>query len=272
MLIHGFYKAHLPQCDPRRCQHKSERQNAISVWSGLALSQRYGMLGPAWKAAGMGITDCSSGSGRSTLCFPKWKHTWVQPWIWSNFLPAVFSSKSQLCVYDVFPPKFEMKGGTWVIGHNINQPVPDPNDKSLGNYYIDPARPTTSQDKDGGYHMRKVVGAVDRLQYESQSKFIWQISLLSDSLILHPGGFAIGVNQQYCKLYDHPSNRRWRSRWPIASGPFIRRTSLKLQWKRWQTGLLFFRLPACSLPTPYLFWEQIISRKCQSGPDSGLWP
>ena len=191
---------HTSQCDPRRCQHKSERQRNIRmVRSSLESALRH---------AGSSLESCRHGhhglffrSGRSTLCFPKWKHTWYNHESGQISFLRVFSSVSigVRCI----PPKFEMKGGTWVIAPANNQPVPDPNDKSLGNYYIDPRKANNSQDKDGGYHMRKVdLSSSTGFNMSPNQNSFGRFPYYPDSLILHPGGFAIGGISNTANLWS----------------------------------------------------------------------
>lgn len=239
--------------------NNSQSGNAISIWSGLALSQRYGMLGPSWKAAGMGITDCSSGAGGQLFAF---QNENIPGTTMSSvkFPSCGFSAPSQL-VYDVFPPKFEMKNGTWVIGPN-NQPVPDPTDKSLGNYYVDPRKADNSQDKDGGYHLRKVdLSSSAGFNMSPNQNSFGRFPFYPDSMILHPGGFAIGVNQQFCKLMITPlqsGDGVADDQLPLALS--FAGQALNYNGSDGRPGLLFSPIAvACSYDGTILILEQIIS-------------
>ena len=174
----------------------SQSGNAISIWAGLALSQRHGMLGTAWKAAGMGITDCASHTGGQlygfeTICIPGETMT--------PKLPTCGLSAASQLVFDVYPAKFLMKDGNFVIENN--KPVPDPNDISLGNYYLDSRKADNRPDIDGGYHLRSVtLDATTPFDMNPDRRSFGRFPYYPDSLTLHPSGHAIGVNSQYCKI------------------------------------------------------------------------
>ncbi len=176
----------------------SQSGNAISDWTGLALSQRSGMIGLAWKAAGMGITDCSTGAGGQLYAFenidiPGTDMNEVK------FPSCGFTSPSEL-VYDVYPPKFLMQNGEFVIGLN-GKPVPDPTDVSLGNYYVDPRKADNDQDVDGGYHLRLVtLDTSTPFNMAPNQNSFGRFPYYPDSIAMHPGGYVIGVNRKYCKM------------------------------------------------------------------------
>jgi len=169
--------------------------NAIGNWEGLALSQRTGILGPAWEAAGMGIADCATGSTGQLYAFinlniPGTPMTDVQ------FPSCGFVGQSRL-VYDPYPPKFLMKDGSWVIGSN-NQPVPDPTDVSLGNYYVDPRSANLPVEQGGGYHLRAVtLNPSTPFNMAAGQTSFGRFRYFPDAVCLHPSGHAIGVNAQY---------------------------------------------------------------------------
>src|SRR5690242_2044742 len=127
--------------------------NAISEWTGLTLSQRAGMLGFAWKAAGMGITSCISSANVQLFAMQNVNIPGA-PMNAVKF-PSCGLDGQTLLVYDPYPPKFLMKNGNWVLGPNGN-PFPDPSDLALGNYYVDPRKANNPEDQDGGYHLRLV--------------------------------------------------------------------------------------------------------------------
>ncbi len=176
----------------------SSTGNAISMWTGLTLSQRDAMLGFAWTAAGMGIGSCVSGAGNvqlsamEALGIPGLSST---P---TAFPSCGFDSNTRF-VFDAYAPKFLMKGGQWVL--NNGQPEPDPSDISLGNYYVDPRKASNDPTMDGGYHLRSVSFAspVSFNMAATQPSF-GRMSYQPDSLVLHPSGHFVAVNQQYCKI------------------------------------------------------------------------
>ena len=176
----------------------SQSGNAISEWTGLALSQRNGTIGLAWKAAGMGITDCSTGAGGQLYAFqnidiPGTDMNEVK------FPSCGFTAPSEL-VYDVYPPKFLMQDGHFVIGANGN-PVPDPADISLGNYYVDPRKANNDPDVDGGYHLRQVtLDAGTPFNVSPNQHSFGRFPYYPDSIAMHPGGYVVGVNRKYCKM------------------------------------------------------------------------
>lgn len=179
-------------------RNTSQSGNAISDWTGLALSQRSTMLGISFKAAGSGLVDCSSGAGGQLYAFenidiPGATMDSVK------FPSCGLSSPSQL-VYDVFPAKFLMKDGNFVVDAD-GKPEPDPSDKSLGNYYIDPRKATNDQDVDGGYHLRNVVlDSTTAFNMAADQNSYGRFPYYPDSISMHPSGHIIGVNRKYYKM------------------------------------------------------------------------
>ena len=176
----------------------SSTGNAISIWSGLTLSQRYGQLGAAWKAAGMGITSCASGQGGQLFAMqnvdiPGLPMNDVQ-------FPSCGLDAQTLLVYDPYPPKFLMKDGNWVLGPNGN-PVPDPNDQPLGEYYVDPRKANNDPLVDGGFHLRKVtLSPSTPFNMAAIQNSYGRFQFQPDSIALHPSGYAIAVSTQYAKI------------------------------------------------------------------------
>jgi len=180
----------------------SQSGNAISDWTGLALSQRSPMIGLSWKAAGMGITDCSTSAGGQLYAFQNINIPGIVPMAAVKFPNCGFSAPSQL-VYDVYPPKFLMKDGQFVLVNNL--PVPDPADISLGNYYIDPRKAASDPDVDGGYHLRAVVlDNTTPFNMSPNQNSYGRFPYYPDSITMHPSGHVIGVNRQYCKMMITP--------------------------------------------------------------------
>lgn len=176
----------------------SSTGNAISVWSGLTLSQRYGMIGMAWKAAGMGITSCVSGQGGQLFAIQNIDIPGMP--MNSVEFPVCGLDGQSLLVYDPYPPKFLMQNGQWVIGANGN-PEPDPNDKPLGEYYVDPRKANNDPTLDGGFHLRKVVlSPAAPFDMGSNQLSYGRFQFQPDSVALHPSGYAIAVSTQYSKI------------------------------------------------------------------------
>jgi len=176
----------------------SSSGNAISVWSGLTLSQRYGMVGMAWKAAGMGITSCVSGQGGQLFAMQNIDIPGVA--MADVEFPVCGLDGQTLLVYDPYPPKFLMKNGNWVLGPNGN-PQPDPNDAPLGEYYVDPRKANNDPTEDGGFHLRKVVlSPATPFNMGSNQLSYGRFQFQPDSIALHPSGFAIAVSTQYSKI------------------------------------------------------------------------
>src|SRR5262249_7862945 len=105
-----------------------------------------------------------------------------------------------MLVYDPYPPKFLMQNGTWVIGPDGN-PVPDPTDKPLGEYYVDPTKAANDPSADGGYHLRKVtLNPPTPFNMGSNQLSYGRMPYSPDSMALHPSGHYIAVNSQYAKI------------------------------------------------------------------------
>lgn len=179
-------------------RNTSSTGNAISDWMGLTLSQRYGMIGFAWKAAGMGINSCVSGQGTGQLFAMQNINIPGMGMTALKFPSCGFDGPMQI-VYDPYPPKFLMQDGQWVIVNG--KPVVDPNSSLLGEYYIDPRKSEISLAEGGGYHMRRVT-------LDNSTPFNMRADQLSwgcfayfpNSIALHPSSNVIGVNTQYKKI------------------------------------------------------------------------
>ncbi|MBC7800941.1 MAG: hypothetical protein H7Z10_09990 [Gemmatimonadaceae bacterium] len=172
--------------------------NAISVWSGLTLSQRAGMLGFAWKAAGLGITSCVNGTGGQLFALQNAAIPGMGD-IAAKFSSCGLDSVSGL-VYDPYPPKFEMLNGNWVLDKN-NRPVPDPADLALGSYWIDPRKAQNPMDADGGYHLRQVVlDTTTPFDMDAGQPSWGRFRHQPDSVALHPGGYYVGINSAHKRL------------------------------------------------------------------------
>ncbi|MFB6455283.1 hypothetical protein ACE38W_08445 [Chitinophaga sp. Hz27] len=182
-----------------RNANNSQTGNAISEWTGLCISQRHRMIGFSWKAAGLGITDCINKTDGQLYTFMNVDIPEL-PMNDVKFPTCAFSGLSQL-VYDCFPPKFLMDNGQFVLDGN-NNPEPDPAFPDLGSYYIDPRKADGDQNKDGGYHLRKVILDDKSPTFnvlEGQPSY-GRFPYFPDAIVLHPGKHAIAINKKYCKM------------------------------------------------------------------------
>ena len=214
--------------------------NEIASWTGLALSQRTGLLGASWQADGMGIADCvNQGTGQlyafMNFNIPGTAMTAVK------FPGCGFTGQSRL-IYDPYPPKFLMDGdGQWVLDEGF--PVPDPKDVSVGNYYIDPrsAPPDMNAphpfDQGQGFHLRRVT-LDDNTPFDmsSSQKSFGRFAYFPDSVCLHPSGLVISVNTIYQKLQIVTMNKEGLADkdtplGAIGAGPALDQT---------RPGLMFF--------------------------------
>lgn len=181
-------------------RNASPTGNALGNWTGLALSQRTGLLGASWQAAGMGIADCVTGSTGQLYAFmnfniPGAAMTGVK------FPSCGFTGQSRL-IYDPYPPKFkQLADGNWDIDPKTNLPIPDPKDSTLGNYYVDPRSALLPYDQGGGYHLRMVtLDDTTPFNMASGQKSFGRFAYFPDSVCLHPSGLIIGVSALYQKL------------------------------------------------------------------------
>lgn len=176
----------------------SQSGNSISQWLGLALSQRYAVLGMSWKAAGTGVTACSDGNTGQVYVSENFSIPGMA--MKTSGLPSCGLTGETQLVYDVFPPKFLMENGNWVLDAN-NNPQPDPNDKDLGSYYIDPRKANNDPYQDGGFHLRQVnINPISTFNM-AENQLSWgRFPLFPDSITMHPSGFVIGVNIANCKI------------------------------------------------------------------------
>jgi hypothetical protein len=170
--------------------------NAISEWSGISLSQRLGLLGFAWKAAGTQLKSCASGQGgqlhvMQTMSIPG-KPTE------SRFPDCGFDGPTQL-IFDPFPPKFQMKDGQWVLGED-GRPLADPSDQVLGNYYVDPRKANVKAEDGGGFHLRQI--PIDGSgTFDTKGNLSWaRFPLFPNSFALHPSRSVIAVNTEHSRL------------------------------------------------------------------------
>lgn len=243
----------------------SQSGNAISLWSGLTLSQKSGMVGSSWKAAGMGITDCSTGAGGQLYGFQNIDipGTTMAD---EQFPSCGFSGPSQL-VYDVFPPKFEMANGKFVLKNNL--PVPDPKSGTLGDYYIDPRKSNSPMEVDGGYHLRQVVlGNSDATSPVATPPFEMSVTQNSfgrfpyspDAITMHPSGHAIAVNSKHCKLMITPLQASGVADFDVPLACNFAGKAVNFQSSNGRAGLLFTPISlTCSTDGTILVLEQIIN-------------
>jgi hypothetical protein len=172
--------------------------NALGDWTGLALSQRIGMLGSSWQAAGMGISDCATGGTGQLYAFMSFNIPGT-PMTGTQFPDCGFVGQSRL-IFDPYPPKFLMKGGEWELDKD-GHPVPDPQDTILGNYYVDPRSANLPYDQGGGFHLRKItLDGTTPFNMASVQPSFGRFAYFPDSVCLHPSGLVIGVSASFKKL------------------------------------------------------------------------
>ncbi|MCF6299919.1 MAG: hypothetical protein L3J52_02200 [Proteobacteria bacterium] len=183
-------------------RNTSPSGNAIGDWTGITLSQRKGMIGNSWQAAGMGIKQCGSDNTGQLYAFQNVTIPGMAN-IAEKFPNCGFAGKSRM-IYDTFPPKFLMKNGNWVIGPD-GKPKPDPKDVALGDYYIDPRQSAATPDQGGGYHLRRIV-LDDTTPFDMSSSQLsyGRFPLFPDSICLHPSLQVIGINSVQKKLMVAP--------------------------------------------------------------------
>ncbi|HEY0836066.1 MAG TPA: hypothetical protein VGE72_19330 [Azospirillum sp.] len=171
--------------------------NAIGDWTGLALSQRSGMLGLSWQAAGMGIIDCASGADGQLYAFQNVNIPGT-PMDAVKFPSCGFTGPTRL-VYDPYPPKFLMKDGQWVIVDG--RPVADPDDVRLGEYYVDPRPAKIPAESGGGYHLRRVsLDPGTPLDMSAGQKSWGRFPYFPTSIAMHPSGLVVAVNADSKRL------------------------------------------------------------------------
>jgi len=196
---YGWMVTNVPPIATITSRNTSPTGNAIGDWTGLTLSQRYGMLGSSWQAAGMGINDCDTGGGGQLYAFQNLNIP-GSPMKAEKFPSCGFAGQTRL-IYDPYPPKFLMEGGQWKIDPSTNQPYPDPTDDKLGEYYVDPRPASLTYDHGGGYHLRKVT--LDNTTPFDMNKVqpsFGRFAYFPDSVTMHPSGLVIGVSAKYQKL------------------------------------------------------------------------
>lgn len=173
--------------------------NALSILANLSLSQRHATMGVSYKSYGTGLTDATTGVGNTQLYGFQGFDIPGKPMSNVKFTDYGFTGQSSL-VYDVFPPKFKMKDGQWVLVDK--KPVPDPTDIDLGDYYIDPRKANVALEKDGGYHLRKVdISGTTNINPKASNQLSYgRFPNFPDHVTMHPAGFVVGVNQKYGKV------------------------------------------------------------------------
>jgi hypothetical protein len=186
--------------------------NGISECFGISLSQRCAMLGFAWRANGMGLRTLpnrpNDPPGQQLAAFQNIDIP-GRPMVSTKFPNIGFDGMTQL-MYDPYPAKFQMQDGNWVLGPDHN-PLPDPNDVRLGDYYLDPRPADLPLSRGGGYHLRRVTLDAST-PFDLGSTQSWgRFEFGADSFALHPAGFLVGVSSKHKKIQivpiaDEPSS------------------------------------------------------------------
>jgi len=171
--------------------------NAISDWYGLTLSQRYAALGFAWKAAGMGIRSLPSGATGQLAAMQSVNIPGAEI-EGAKFPSAGFDKLTQL-MFDPYPAKFLIRDGNWVLDAN-NFPVFDPDDKRLGDYYVDPRPGDLPLSRGGGYHLRAVSSDLAVPFDLSPTPSFGRFEFPADSFVIHPSGAVIAVSRAIHKM------------------------------------------------------------------------
>lgn len=183
--------------------------NAISLFTNLALNQRKGAIGISYKSFGTGLRDAQNPESPSSSQLFAFQSVSVpgKPMEDVKFTDFGFRGPSAL-VFNQFPPLFKMKNNTWELDEN-NLPIPDPSDRDLGNYYIDPRKASVPLSEGGGYHLRKV-DIEGKTNYNPNSKkpedllSYGRFSMYPDHVTLHPSGYIIGINQKHFAIMITP--------------------------------------------------------------------
>jgi len=180
--------------------------NSISDIGRLSLSQRHHQLGYSWKAAGLGIPDCSAENAGITdaqLYALQSVDIPGLPMSDARFSGCGYSFKNAI-LYDPYPASFEMKDGQFVIGPD-KRPVPDPNAPDLGLYYVDPSASLLADDRGGGYHLRQIPKeGTAPINSSAPAKSFGRFPLQVDAAVIHPSGRVLAINRQYSALMVTP--------------------------------------------------------------------
>ncbi len=139
---------------------------------GITLSQQTSQLGYTWEASGQDLPQCGSGSGPDSGQLYAFQSIDVRtdPDSSLKFVPCGFTAAPQLA--------FDLRGPKDGIGNN---------------FYFDP--------RHQGYHLRRVVldgkaGDFDLSSNKSWGRFNEPIQ----RLIVHPAGYAVGINSDNNKV------------------------------------------------------------------------
>lgn len=195
--------------------------NGISVWMGLSLSQRHHQLGYAWKAAGLGIPDCAGGTLDTQLFGLQSVDIPGRPMDDARFSGCGYSMLADI-VYDPYPPRFKRnKDGQYEIVNG--RPVPDPEDRDFGLYYLDPTFARRPSLEGGGYHLRKFPNnGRTPINWPEPTPSFARFPLPVDSMVIHPSGRVIAVNTELSELMIATLEERGRKDDAL---PFARRVA-----------------------------------------------
>ncbi|MCU1244291.1 MAG: hypothetical protein JWN02_201 [Acidobacteria bacterium] len=204
----------------RANRSSDDRGNAISDLVGISLSQRHRQLGYAWKAAGLGIVNCAGGTAETQLFALQGVNIPGLRMDDARFSGCGYSSLSNIA-YDSFPPRFKMVDGQYEVDDQ-GRPVPDPDSRDLGLYYVDPLPATRPPLEGGGYHLRWIpdggTAPINRGGPPPLSYGRFPVAI--DSLVLHPSGRVLAINNELSELLVTTLEAEGR---PDDQVPFARR-------------------------------------------------
>ncbi len=183
----------------RANRSSSSKGNAISELTGISLSQRHHQLGYAWRAAGLGIANCAGGTVETQLFGLQSVSIPGLP-VNGRFSGCGYSSLANI-VYDSFPPRFKMKDGRHETDPE-GRPVPDPESRDLGLYYIDPLASERPALEGGGYHLRRIpdTGTAPINTGGPPPPSYGRFPLRVDSLVIHPSGRVVALNHELSEI------------------------------------------------------------------------
>ncbi|HJQ35704.1 MAG TPA: hypothetical protein VKB93_01065 [Thermoanaerobaculia bacterium] len=179
-----------------------DKDNAISKLVGVSLSQRHRQLGYSWRAFGLGIGNCAGGTQETHLSALQSVNIPGLPMDDARFSGCGYSPLANI-VYDTFPPRFELtEDGKQYKVDDQGRPIPDPESRDLGLYYVDPLPGNRPAEQGGGYHLRKIPnrGRAPINGGGEPPRSYGRFPLAVDSLVIHPSGRVLAINNRLSEL------------------------------------------------------------------------